>query len=301
MAATNRYSIYPSQFVGGSTLTLRQIHNVRVVPNSSKDVIIPGGAIDPEAIPNMFAQPMVTFSTHDLAAVLTAVSITAGLNCTSGGIIQFQQRVDGGTFGGTGVHTKLTSTKGWLGLQSITASQDGPAEANLAYYPLFDGTNDPLTADAAASLTSSPLYATKFSLGTMYANDVAMSAIQSLSINTGINYQVNRESGDVYARTGSIITRAPTISFTSFYMGHADISNFLFNASIPGTTAAYFRKMLTGGARVADATTEHVKISAATGVWSMDSGEASDNGDATLSGSVQIIGSIAESHASAIP
>lgn len=307
MTATNRYSIYPTQFLVASTptLVLTEIHNMRIVPNASKVVVTPGGAIDPQAIPMMQAQPMITFSTYDLATVLAAVSISAGLNCTGGGIMQFQNRVDGATFGGSGVHTKLTSTKGYLAIQSITASQDAPAEANLAYWPLFDGTNDPLTGNGAASLTLSPTFGTIFSLGPIYqtvdASTTEVTAIQSLTINTGINYQVNREGGDTFARTGSIITRAPTIAFTSFLMSHAARSGFIFNSSIPGTIAGYFRKMLPGSYRVADDQTAHVKISAATGVWSMDTAEGSDNGDATISGTVQATGTITESHASTIP
>lgn len=297
MTATNRYSGYCAKF--DSALDLVQVHSVSLNPGASKVVVRPSGALNPLAIPMMFAQPTVTLRTHDLSAVLAAVSITNGLAIGTAALVQYQGRVDGATFGGSGVHTVHTSTKGWLGITSITASQDSPAEVTLGYWAHYDGTNEPFTSSATASLTSTPAFGTMFSLGPVYANSSEVAAIQSVTVNPGINYQVNRESGDTYARTGSIISREPTISFSTYKASFA--ASKLFNAALPGTFAAYFRKMVHGGSRVADATSEHCKLSAAAGVWSMDSGQADDVGDAMFSFTTQPINTIAESHASAIP
>jgi hypothetical protein len=300
MAQTNRYSGYCAKFVGSSTLDLVQCHSVSVNLGASKIPIIPSGALNPLAIPMMFAQPTVTLRTHDLAAALTAVSITNGLAVTSA-LIQYQGRDDGATFTSGSTHTVLSCTKGWLAITGITASQDSPAEITLGFWPLFDGTNIPFVSDGTAALTSTPAFGSMFSLGPIYANSVEIPGIQSVTVNPGINYQVNRESGDVYARTGSIHSRSPSISFSTFKASLSETSGILFNAALPGTFAAYFWKMVHGGSRVAAATTEHCKLSAAAGVWSMDSGEASDTGDAMFSYTTQPINTIAESHASAIP
>lgn len=301
MAATNRYSIYPSQFVGGSTLSLTQIHDVQNNANAQKDVIIAAGSIDPAGIPLMFAAPTASFKSHDIAGVLSVVSITGGLFCSSGAIIQFQNRVEGGTFGGSGVHTKLTSTLGWLGITGFSASQDGEAEVSLGYWHLYDGTNAPITASGAASLSLSPAYNTKFSLGPVYINSVEVPAITSVSVNPGVNYQTNRESGDVFARSGSIYTRTPMFTFSTAWAKIAAQSNILFNSALPGTAAFYLRKMLSGGSRVSDATTEHIKLSCSAGVWNMDSIGGSGTGDAVASVNIQAIGTMAASAASAIP
>lgn len=301
MAQTNRYSGYCAKFVGGSTLDLMQVHSVSVNPGASKVTVMPSGALNPLAIPMMFAQPTVTLRTHDIAAVLAAVSITNGLAITSSALIQYQGRDDGATFTSGSTHTVVSATKGWLGITSITASQDAPAEVTLGFWALYDGTNIPFVADGTASLTSTPAFGTMFAMGPVYVNSAEIAGIQSVTCNPGINYQVNRESGDVYARTGSIISRNPTFTFSTFKASLLETSGIQFNAALAGTFAAYLRKMVHGGSRVADATTEHVKLSAAAGVWSQDSGEASDVGDAMFSYTTQPINTIASSYASAIP
>jgi hypothetical protein len=299
MAQTNRYSGYCAKFVGGSTLDLVQCHSVSVNPGASKVTIIPSGALNPLAIPMMFAAPTVTLRTHDIAAVLAAVSITNGLPITSSALIQYQGRDDGATFTGSNTHTVLSATKGWLGITGITASQDSPAEVTLGFWALYDGTNLPFVTDGTASLTSTPAFGSMFSLGPVYINSVELAGIQSWSCSPGINYQVNRESGDVFARTGSIHSRNPTFTFSGFKASL--LESGLFNQSLAGTFAAYARKMVHGGSRVADATTEHVKLSAAAGVWSPDSGQADDVGDAMFSYTTQPINVIAATSASAIP
>lgn len=296
-----RSSIYPSQFVGASTLDLTQLHNVNIVNGVNKDVIVPAGSIDPAAIPMMFAAPIVTFSSRDIAGVLAIVSVTAGLYCSSGAIIQFQRRTNGGTFAGSGSHVKLTSTLGWLGITGFSSAQDGSAEVQLAYYPLYDGTNEPLTATGSVSLSLSPAFNSQFSLGPVYANGVEFVGIQNISVDPGINFQTNRESGDVFAKRGAIYGRMPTFSFTTFSAAIAAQTNILFNAALPGTLAFYLWKLQSGRARIDVATTENVKLSAATGVWGITGQNGSENGDVMTTVSAQATGTMASSAASAIP
>lgn len=300
MATTNRYGIYPAQLVGGSTITLQQLHGVTITPGANKDVVIPGGAVDPSAIPMIFADSRVQFATHDLVTAL-GVSITAGFPITASSLIQWQARDNGGTFVGSGANVAVSLTKGWVGISSISASQDGPAELGLTVWPLYDGTNAPLVPAASQNLTSTPTFTSKFYLGPVTLNGTALNAVTGVSINPGIDYRTNRGSGDVYARVGSIYTRMPTISVTLADAGAAATVGNMFNASASGTVACYFSKGASGGSRVADATASHCKVSAAASVVNPESMSVSNNEDGSVTLIFQVTGTIAAVTNSALP
>lgn len=301
MAVTYRSSIYPATLVGGSTITLQQLHGVTVNPGSNKDIIIPGGSIDPSAVPMVYADPRVSLATYDLVTAL-GVSITAGFSITGASLIQYQARTHNATFEGSTSHTLLTINKGFAMISGISASQDGPAECGLTVFPLYDGTNYPLLATTSQSLTSTPTFTSKFGLGPVTVNGTALNGVTAVSIDPGINYVPNRQDGDVFARVGAIYTRMPSISITLTDMASVGTVGSMFNACLAGTIACYFSKYNgCTGFRVANATTSHCKVSAAAGAWSPESLSVANNDDGSVTMRVQVTGTIAAVTNSALP
>lgn len=299
MSGTGRHSIFPAVLVGGSTINVRQLHGQEIMSGVTKDIVIPGGAIDPAAIPALYADPRVRLRSYDLYTLLTGISPTAGFTITAASRIQWQQRTENGTFEGSGAHVYYGLTKGCAYLGSLASQQDGAAELSFIVVPLFDGTNAILTANTSASLSSTPTFTSKYYHGPAYVNGSPLLNVIANSVDFGINYQTNREGGDTVPRTGAIYTRSATMSVTVANAAIAATSG-LFNNSLPGAFAVYFRKGVSGGDRVADATAEHAKVSGSSGVWNTDQMSVQDNGDGTSTVSVQFTGTIATSVASAI-
>lgn len=306
--ATNNYSLFPLTviYAGPTTLNLRQIEDVGVQPNSQKSVIIPGGALDAGAVIENMADPLLRFSTRDLTALIGGVSITAGLYCNGGYTARFQKRTTGSTFATGGSHITATGASGFLNIESISANQDDErgAMASCSIAPLFDGTNDPIVFTNSVDLDAdtTPLFNSAFFLGPAYLGSSELPGVIGIDVRPGIMWRPVRSAGLVYADQGSIVMRRPQIIFRTL-----DVSlvkgtmTRAFGNAFGSAIKVYFRKGVSGAARVADATTSHCKVTASTGDWTPDDISVRDNQDGTASVVVTPTGTIAVSVASAIP
>lgn len=306
----DRYSIFPASLGAAATLNLQQVHGVSLKSGTKKDLVIPGGAIDPAAVMLLGAEPIVSFKTSDIATVLTAVSPTAGLNCaTANSLIQFQKRLSGGAFAGTLSHVVITSKLGFLIPKKLTVSQDKPADLELEFHALFDGTTagvpaqpvPPLTISVSQTLTSSPAFNGRFYQGPVYANAAQMLGIESFEVDFGIEVERGPTDGDLWSRVISIKSRKPVLTAKCKDAAAANTVSSFFNAALPGALAFYLRAGAAGAARVSDATAGHVKITAATGAWHTDDMDAQDDGDAETSIHADVTGTLAVSTAATIP
>lgn len=309
----DRYSLFPCQvtYTGPTTLTLAQILSLGIRAGNKKATIIPAGMIDPQAIMLVNADPRCVIGTDDLGTALTAISISAGLACSGGGLFQFQKRADGGTFVGAGANVTLTSTKGFIWPSSITADQDDEkgVQLDLEYAAQWDGTssgtpalpNPPLAIATAANLTGAAAFVARYFLGPVYLGASILDGVIGWKVDPGIEYRVKRFSGDVWAQTGSIYLRKPRLSFRVNKVDIAGTVTSLFNASFGSPVNFYCRKGAAGGARVSDATSQHIKITAATGAWSAEDWQVEGEDDTTVTIGVDVTGTLAANLASTIP
>lgn len=306
----DRYSIYPASLGAATTLNLQQIDGVNLRSGVKKDVIIPGGLIDPSAVMLLGGEPIVNFKTPDISTVLTAVSLVNGLLCaTAASLIQFQKRLSGGTFAGTLAHVALTNKLGFLVPKKLSVTQDKPAELELDYHCLYDGTTSgtpaqpvqPLTIAINQTLVSTPQFNTRHYQGPVYANAAQMPGIEGWDIDFGIEVKRLPTDGDLWSRVISIVSRKPKLTCKVSDAAAANTVGSFFNAALPGALAFYLRLGAAGGARVADATAAHVKITAATGAWHTETMDVQGEGDASTNIEADITGTLAYSAASTIP
>lgn len=305
MALVN-YSLFPASFVhGGGTLNLAQLRMQGLQPNSEKSIIIPGGAIDAGAIIQSHAQSIVRLGTRDLTTLLGTLSLLVGLKCTGNCIFRFQKRVAQSTFATGASHVTLTATLGFLNCESIRASQSdvNGAMADLAFFPLFDGTNVPLAIAVTADfdLATPPAFTSAFYLGPVYLGAAQIEGIQSVEIRPGVNFRPVFGDGDQYARVGVIESRTPQLRFTLTNVGYLSTITSLFGNAPASAIHVYLAKGVSGGGRVAAASTVHAKVTVSAGDWTPDDISVEGNADGSLSVVVRPTGSLSFSVASAIP
>ncbi len=305
MASDKRFGIYTASFVhAGGTLSLTQLKRQSVNTNPTKKKVIPGGAIDPAAVLLSHADGRMSFSTSDLATLLGDVSLTTGLEITGAATMRFQERTQSGTFESGATHESFTASKGFLVVDSISASADDAegAVVECSFVPLWDGTNALFVHNTGVDFSgvSAPAFASAFSLGPVYHNGSQIERVTRVTIRPGIEFNVKRTDGSPYASAGAIVRREPVFEFTCLKL---DVSGSLnpFTRALSGTLACYFWKMSNNSDRVAVATTEHVKISCAAGNIEDDSVEVADEDDATITYRVHPTGTLSLSTASAIP
>lgn len=287
--ALERYSGYAASM---NATAFRQIIDVGVDLAAVKGELIPSGSVDRLAVATAYADPRASLSTNDLTTALalnTAAFATAGLSCTSGAVIQFQKRITAGTFSASSDHLSLTSTAGFWYPTSLSCDIDSQTGAVLEtiYVPYSsDGLTSPWAYDETSALSSSPAYTSHFFLGPVKFNTTTITSLQSLRIDFGLNVATKRHgSGGVFPEVCSIITRTPRVEMTfSDLAAQANLSSLFGNAASGAGVTIFLRKGVHGGTRVADGTTAHIKLVAATGDLQSDgfSARGNDDGSTTI-------------------
>lgn len=306
--AANRYGAYGCSVVssGPTTTTFTQVRGIGVRPGSRRTELVPAGALERGAVISATRDPIVTIETGDLATVLGLVSPTTGLSCTGGATFRYQKRSAQSTFASGSSHETLTSTVGYLYLDSLGASQDAAdgAACSLMYVPLYDGSTDPLVHNTSQSLSAgTPAYVSQYYMGPIYANGSQVEGCVGWSVRNLLQFSTFRGDGDVYPRLGSIVSRTPQVSFTFRNVaGITSVIGGLFNAAAPGTLAFYLAKGAPGATpRVSYASSAHVKLSMSAADWGADSIDVRESDDANITVTVYPTVAVAISAASAIP
>lgn len=302
--ATSRYTIYPASFVyaGPTTLNLRQLIECGVKAGTDKEIIVPGGAIDPSAVILNFADPRIALRTHDFSAVLGAISISAGLACTGGYTNRLQARVDSATVVLTGGVT-LTGSRAFTFIKAITDEQDKPAEMELENVPLWDETYSgglpvpPVVPTGSVNMSAhtTPTFNSCYWMGPTVIGSTELPGVVRRRVDPGVNFNVKRSSGQVYAPHGAIIQRKPMLSLTVLKADYAATMVHLFNAVMAGGSdhvKFWYLKGVHGGARVALTTAAHMYVDVVTGAWNPEEITVTHPDDAHVTINIQATGTI---------
>lgn len=300
--AAQLYSIFPPVFDGTA---INNIESVTPSAGIKEMSIMPGGAVDQAMVAMAFSDATVKMKSRDLASVLNAVSLVSGKSIGTSAVIQYQKRLNGGTFTGAGTHATLTGSLGMLLVEDIGADQDNAdgAEVNLVYYPLStDGLTKPLSENISANLASAPAVNGLYSLGPVNFEGIVggLVGVTKVRVKTGIEYKTNRSSGGVFANIGVIVKRAPTIEIEGHNLGLLNSVGFFQSAASAGVTA-YFQRVVPGGSRVPYGTASHVAVTMSTGSYVMQEIPVSQrDGDASMRLVCHCTGTLSVNTASAI-
>jgi hypothetical protein len=294
------HSVY-SAVLNGTTIPY--VKRQKLDSKVEKMMIDGGGKIDPTDLAIAFQESQYQIQTPAINTVVALLTgILTGKACSSGAILQYQTRSDGGFASGSS-HITFTSPLGFLMLEYIEATQDENQPAMLsAIYDLLISGGVVVTPDIAASLTGSPSLAVKYALGPVTINGVIYENTKS-RFETGGQFKPTRSGGQTVAATGAVKKREPKFIFD--FKDSAIIDTFGIGMSeAPGTIAMYLRKIDADGDRVADATTEHIKISATVGkiiTTQLDGGDGDDDAVCSMEAYIKAGATVAFSAASAMP
>lgn len=281
----DRYGIYVSR-IGDIVFT--DLSNYSWRSQTKKSVVIPGGSVHPSFVATCCADPVLVFTTKDLARYLAAsgsiqtgyVVDSAGAEPTATSLIQFQRRNElGSTFYATGqsAHVVGTSGRGFLHPTEITADQDDENGVQVTFEYLnlaADGMVTPITWSDVATLTGTPAFNSMYYLGPVMigvhgSSTLEVPGIQSVRIRPGIDFRAPRGDGHVWSVVGSIHAILPEIRITTLSPeGDANILGNPFARAFTSSNQAwniYFRRGVHGGTRFADNAAQHICVTALTG------------------------------------
>lgn len=264
-------------------------NNVRSTGYNDSDAIImdrASGAADPTNIYLGGMEPMVTLQSTDIATLVAlngGTFVSTGL-CVTGSstTVPLALRADCGILASGSNHTTLVGNSVIITPTKFEVRQDTEEGATCDLEVRFrssDGITAPITVSNSASLASTSL-STSFGLGKVYVGGVEVSYLTGITINPGIQLQMQRVGGGIYPLYHYITLREPSIDFT---VEDARLAyTYIFRYG-DGTTAvpiaAFFRARKHRSAYELDATEAHVKFSFADALTKMESLEASQTGN----------------------
>lgn len=287
------YSTYPAKF---DSLLIRDVVNVNPSANVKKIIAMAGGAVDPGLIAEQMREPVVDLTALDLGTILAACSPVTGLNVSTSAKIQYQLRSDGGTFDSNSNHVSLSTAKGFLHPDSISAKQDEEkgAEIALKFWPLITGSNPPLIVNTSQALTSTPNISALYRLGPVSFEGSVVGGVQSASVKFGMDYKPFRAGGQIAAGVGFIRKRNPTFEFETTNQAILAQIGFGITGITTGCTLGF---QLIGTALASAA---HVLLTISTGSYEVTDAGASADGDAMAKVTVTATGTISCSTSSAL-
>lgn len=263
------------------SLNIRQVQNTDYQPNFETAVGRYSGGLDPQQINIIKGDPVISFTTTDLATVLAGISVTAGLALTSSGTITipFQSRASGGTFLGSSSHKTLSATLGLLVPMELSASQGDKkgAQLKLELYPASSsGLANPVAMNTGATLASQA-FVGGYDLGPVKIGSTLLTQLTSSKVMFGITVQRKQYNGEPWARISGITInlRDPIFEFT--FEDEASLQSFDHYSALSTTCTAFFRQKTSGSTYTADASSAHIAMTLTNGIQVLQSASGSDS------------------------
>jgi hypothetical protein len=267
----------------GST-TLRQVSNVdhRTSQTTAQDT--GGGAAVVQQVSGIIAEEVTSFTTEDVAAIMaigTNTFVSVGSYVAAGTItVPFQERDTGGIFKSGSNHNALSGTDALTVPTSIECAQDeeeGCKVSSEIHWISSDGFTRGCTGSTGNALAAQS-FNESCSLGKVLVNAAALTGVQSVRINPGIQVLKSRGDGAVYPVIISIEKVMPSIEITVDDMSKITLSGIWTAMS---SANIYLRQRADSGTYTADATTVHHRITFAAGTETAEQISASRNGNGT--------------------
>lgn len=217
---------------------------------------------------SMIAQhPIIPMATRHIGPIL---DITGALGYVLAGTasiaeIYLQKYAHGSTRASGSVHRKFTITQGLVLPRRLSASHQGDAELTFDILSIYDGTNDPVIITETQALPAGLADAYRYAFYKAAIGGVTLDEDMSLEIDFGLQDRAEGKRSEIWPRMISIAQVMPTISITcknpdAFAAANIPLAG---KAATHANTTIYLRKRSAGGSFVADATAEHISLTAA--------------------------------------
>lgn len=251
-------------------VTVSGVTDWRVSTGMNRLIEASGGHVDPTFVSVMSLSPTLGFTTRMLTA-LSSFGIGGAQITTLDAYIQ--KLLKYGTRGGANTHTKISIGTGMCVPRTLSANQGSIAELSLDAVAISaDGAAAAMTVATGQSLPAGGGVTEAFTIGPVAINGTVID-VESVSIDFGIQLQLDSSGGQPFPTFVAVMNRRPEIRLTS---KDFDTINTLYAAGVFGVaqggtdSVVYFRKLAAGGTRVADVTAEHVKFTIDDGLISLD-------------------------------
>lgn len=233
----------------------------------------------------LYAQKVAAgFSTRAIASALDACGYTGeSIDDMTAGLSLYAQKHEHGASRAAGAnHRKFTFNAGILVPRNLSVNHQGDAVLSYDAVITYDGSNDPVVITDSVSLPAGVTDAERFTMGKTTIESIEIAGKRSFSIDFGLDVVGEGADSDIWDTIASIRAVNTVLTLRTWHVdafGAAGIPLAGKSATHANTTL-YLRKRAAGDSFVADATAEHIKITAA-GLCHVDTGFDADGNDPT--------------------
>lgn len=250
------------QMIKHNTTVIKGIVDSNLSGGISQEMLQGGGVIDPFNAVTVGSKPRLSYTTTDIKTYLDACGID-GLAITGSAIFYayYRQMADGGTFTGSTNDTLATINKGIMHINSINAPLGKVATLSSNVIPTYDATNLPVAITINATAPTITRDTEAFIGGPMSIGGTFYPT-QGWTFDLGANYQVLGADGLIYDTEAFLVSRAPRFTIPNFNLQLLSAIGPL--AGVAQATVKFWLRKATigGGGAVADATAEHILLTA---------------------------------------
>jgi len=211
--------------------------------------------------------PMARFATHNIATALDNVGLT-GLPiaaATNPGVNFFAYaHLAGGSRKTGSNHRKYNFKLGIVVPKRLRIRHQQSAELEYEIIPIWDGTNDPIVIADTSAVPTQGGDVERFGLKSVAVGGVTIGQVQEVELDFGLKVSAKGGDGDIWNSFVSIDEVEPKISITTTDVEAFKSSNIplIGKAAAHADTLIKLRKRAQGGTFVADATAEHILLTA---------------------------------------
>ncbi len=228
--------------------------------------VTPAGFPQPLALHTAAQQPMITFSTSQLATLLGATGIY-GYDSSAGNTDFYCKAASDlavRVADASGAHLRFRATQGMLNWLSINAPQDGVATAQCRYLPTWDGTNAPLVAAGSQALSGTPTGAECYGMGPIYHNSSALPNVTGWSLDLGISFYEFATDGEPYLTFLGVREINPVLTLRGIRA--QNLVTYADSLAVTSSLNMYLRRRTADGGFYSDGSSQHIKIAATNGL-----------------------------------
>lgn len=240
-------------------LSLSEITQQKWSAGIKSMVEFPAGHTDPMFRANQSQQPVIEFTTPELANLLATVGL-AGLAISGTPLVTHFKKATttGNVARGTASHRTVAVNLGILHWTRISLPHNGRADANCVITAAYDGTNFPFVFTGSQALSGNLIATEYFGAGPVRINGTAIPGIKSIDIDSGIELLQESSDGELWDTFVGIQRRAPVVTIKTLEMINWSLLG-LEGANLDGINGLefYARKYSSTG-RVANANAQHI-------------------------------------------
>lgn len=157
-------------------------------------------------------------------------------------------------------HRRLAIHDGMVVPTRLTLTQDQPARLEYDVHVRWDGTNGPLTASGSVALPSEVDVDSLWTLGPVNIDGLAVTGVQSVTIDFGFEVLKERSDGDAYPTFIAVGRHTPKITIETLAPYNLATAPQVGDGGDSTTCIVYAQKLSRYGTRIAAATEEHISF-----------------------------------------